>query len=189
MGCWNVISGPNSNHRLETTVYRPLNKGVFVEYRLHPSDCRARSQVRAGAQDPAKYIATIRACVTKGSLDGRSASAACVASVNLHHLTGKLIFVPVPSGGHIKKELHPLARLTFLEISTIIHTGDFFPDVFRWGRGLPREGVGVKTSGMNLEAQRKLSSWLEIPGKLPEIPEIRHPQECVFSFWPSKSAI
>ena len=24
MGCWNLPSGPNSNHRLETTVYRPL---------------------------------------------------------------------------------------------------------------------------------------------------------------------
>ena len=27
MGCGNLLSGPNSNHRLETTIYRPLARG------------------------------------------------------------------------------------------------------------------------------------------------------------------
>ena len=29
----------------------------------------------------------------------------------------------------------------------------FGPDIFRWGRGLPREGVGAKKVGMSLETR------------------------------------
>ena len=38
MGCWNLLSGPNSNHRLETTVYRPLvlvDQGHFTKCQSH----------------------------------------------------------------------------------------------------------------------------------------------------------
>ena len=40
------------------------------------------------------------------------------------------------------------------------------PDIFWWGGGLPREGVGAKKFGMSLETQGiKLSSILRGPGK------------------------
>ena len=37
------------------------------------------------------------------------------------------------------------------------------PDVFRWGRGLAREGVGVKKFGMSLETQGNQTFWAGNP--------------------------
>ena len=37
------------------------------------------------------------------------------------------------------------------------------PDIFRWGRGLPREGVGTKKFGMSLETREIEFGW-DIPG-------------------------
>ena len=33
MGCGNLLSGPNSNHRLETTVYRPAGRSSGSTFR------------------------------------------------------------------------------------------------------------------------------------------------------------
>ena len=40
----------------------------------------------------------------------------------------------------------------------------FGPDIFRWDRGLPREGVGAKKFGMSLETQGKQNFWRDVPG-------------------------
>ena len=40
----------------------------------------------------------------------------------------------------------------------------FGPDIFRWGGGLPREGVGAKKFGMSFETQGYKSFWPDIPG-------------------------
>ena len=46
------------------------------------------------------------------------------------------------------------------------------PDIFRWGRGLPREGVGAKKFGISLETgEIKLFGW-DIPGSCRDIPEV-----------------
>ena len=45
------------------------------------------------------------------------------------------------------------------------------PDIFRWGRGLPREGVGAKNFGMSLETQGIKLFWRDIPGFCRDIPE------------------
>ena len=44
------------------------------------------------------------------------------------------------------------------------------PDIFRWGRGLPREGVGVKKFGMSLETRKIKLLGRDIPG-YPAVPE------------------
>ena len=41
------------------------------------------------------------------------------------------------------------------------------PDIFRWGGGLPREGVGVKKFGMSLETHGKQTVWRDIPLRFP----------------------
>ena len=41
MGCRNLLSGPNSNHRLETTVYKPLDGGRNREIVIAESLARA----------------------------------------------------------------------------------------------------------------------------------------------------
>ena len=38
------------------------------------------------------------------------------------------------------------------------------PDIFWWGGGLPREGVGAKKFGMSLETQGIKLLWRDIPG-------------------------
>ena len=38
------------------------------------------------------------------------------------------------------------------------------PDIFRWGRGLPHEGVGAKKFGMPLETREIKLFWWDIPG-------------------------
>ena len=50
----------------------------------------------------------------------------------------------------------------------------FGPDIFRWGGGLPREGVGAKKFGMSLEAQANQTFWqdiLEFGRDIPGVPE------------------
>ena len=38
------------------------------------------------------------------------------------------------------------------------------PDVFWWGGGLPREGMGAKKFGMSLETREAKLFWRDIPG-------------------------
>ena len=45
------------------------------------------------------------------------------------------------------------------------------PDIFWWGGGLPREGVGAKKFGMSLENQGIKLFWRDIPGFRRDIPE------------------
>ena len=40
----------------------------------------------------------------------------------------------------------------------------FGPDIFRWGGGLPREGVGARKFGMSFETQGNQPFWRDIPG-------------------------
>ena len=44
------------------------------------------------------------------------------------------------------------------------------PDIFWWGGGLPREGVGAKKFGMSLETQGIKLFWAGYPGILPGYP-------------------
>ena len=44
------------------------------------------------------------------------------------------------------------------------------PDIFRWGRGLPHEGVGAKKFGMPLETREIKLFWRDIPGFCWDIP-------------------
>ena len=44
------------------------------------------------------------------------------------------------------------------------------PDIFRWGRGLPHEGVGAKKFGMPLETREIKLFWRDIPGFRRDIP-------------------
>ena len=46
------------------------------------------------------------------------------------------------------------------------------PDIFWWGGGLPREGVGAKKFGMSLETQGIKLFWRDIPGFCRDIPEV-----------------
>ena len=43
-------------------------------------------------------------------------------------------------------------------------------DIFRWGRGLPHEGVGTKKFGMLLETREIKLFWRDIPIILPGYP-------------------
>ena len=43
----------------------------------------------------------------------------------------------------------------------------FGPDIFQWGRGLPREGVGAKKLGMSLETRGTKIYWAGYPRILP----------------------
>ena len=45
-------------------------------------------------------------------------------------------------------------------------------DIFRWGRGLPHEGVGAKKFGMPLETREIKLFWRDIPGFRPDIPGV-----------------
>ena len=60
-------------------------------------------------------------------------------------------------------------------------------DIFRWGRGLPHEGVGAKKFDMSLETREIKLFWRDIPGlcrDLPEVPEKFEKIKFVFNFWP-----
>ena len=59
------------------------------------------------------------------------------------------------------------------------------PDIFWWGRGLPREGVGAKKFGMSLETQGIKLFWRDIPGfcgDIPGVPEKFENKKFGFSF-------
>ena len=43
----------------------------------------------------------------------------------------------------------------------------FGPDIFGWGGGLPREGVGAEKLGMSFETQGNHTFWRDIPGFSP----------------------
>ena len=61
------------------------------------------------------------------------------------------------------------------------------PDIFRWGRGLPHEGVGAKKFGMPLETREIKLFWQDIPGfcrDIPEAPEKFEKKMFGFNFWP-----
>ena len=47
----------------------------------------------------------------------------------------------------------------------------FGPDIFGWGGGLPREGVGAKKFVMSFETQGNQTLWRDIPGFLPGYPK------------------
>ena len=60
-------------------------------------------------------------------------------------------------------------------------------DIFRWGRGLPREGVGAKKFDMSLESRELKLFWRDTPGfcwDIPEVPEKFEKKKFVFKFWP-----
>ena len=58
-------------------------------------------------------------------------------------------------------------------------------DIFRLGRGLPREGVGAKKFGMSLETREIKLFCRDIPGfcrDIPEVPEKFEKKKFVFNF-------
>ena len=67
------------------------------------------------------------------------------------------------------------------------------PDIFWWGGGLPREGVGAKKIGMSLETQGIKLFWRDIPGfcrDIPEAPEKFEKKKMFgFNFWPLVSSL
>ena len=46
------------------------------------------------------------------------------------------------------------------------------PDIFGWGGGLLREGVGAKMFGMSFETQENQTFWRDIPGFCRDIPGV-----------------
>ena len=46
----------------------------------------------------------------------------------------------------------------------------FDSDIFGWGGGLPREGVGAKKFGMSFETQGNQTFWRDTPGLCPGYP-------------------
>ena len=67
------------------------------------------------------------------------------------------------------------------------------PDILRWGRGLPREGVGAKKFDMPLETREIKLFWRDIPGccwDIPAVPEkFENKKRFVFDFWPLKTSL
>ena len=62
-------------------------------------------------------------------------------------------------------------------------------DIFWWGGGLPREGVGAKKFGMSLETRETKLFWRDIPGfcwNIPGVPEKFEKKEFMFNFGPLK---
>ena len=60
----------------------------------------------------------------------------------------------------------------------------FGPDIFGWGGGLPREGVGAKKFGMSFETQGNQTFWRDIPGfswDIPGMPEKFEKKRFVFN--------
>ena len=62
------------------------------------------------------------------------------------------------------------------------------PDIFRWGRGLPHEGVGAKKLGMSLETREIKLLWRDIPGFCWDIPAVleKFEKKFVFNLLPLK---
>ena len=63
----------------------------------------------------------------------------------------------------------------------------FCPDIFRWGTGLPHEGLGAKKFGMSLETREIRLFGRDIPGFRRDIqaaPEKFEKIKFVFKFWP-----
>ena len=61
------------------------------------------------------------------------------------------------------------------------------PDIFRWGRGLPCEGMRAKKFGMPLETREIRLLGRDIPGfcwDIPAVPEKSEKKKLVFKFWP-----
>ena len=60
------------------------------------------------------------------------------------------------------------------------------PNIFRWGRGLPRERVGAKKFDTSLETREIKLFWRDIPGFCRDIPEVpkKFEKKIVFNFWP-----
>ena len=62
------------------------------------------------------------------------------------------------------------------------------PDIFGWGGGLPREGVGAKNLGMSFEALGNQSFWRDILGFFARIsqgrPKSMGTKKFVFNFRP-----
>ena len=59
------------------------------------------------------------------------------------------------------------------------------PDIFRWGRGLLREGVGAKKFGMSFETQGSQTFWRDIRDicwDIPAVPE-RFEKKSSCSIW------
>ena len=52
------------------------------------------------------------------------------------------------------------------------------PDIFGWGGGLPREGVGAKKFSMSFETQGSQTFWRDIPG----VPEKFEKKMFAFNF-------
>ena len=63
----------------------------------------------------------------------------------------------------------------------------FGPDIFGWGRGLLREGVGAKKFDVSLETREIKLFWRDIPGfcrDIPEAPEKFEKKKFVFNSRP-----
>ena len=61
----------------------------------------------------------------------------------------------------------------------------FGPDIFQWGRGLPREWVGAKKFNTSLETREIKLFGRDIPGfcrDIPEVPEKFEKKKFVFNF-------
>ena len=62
-------------------------------------------------------------------------------------------------------------------------TQTFWSDIFGWGRGLLREGVGAKKFGISFETQEIQTFWWDIPKfcwDVPEVPEKFEKKRFVF---------
>ena len=61
------------------------------------------------------------------------------------------------------------------------------PDIFGWGGGLPREGVGAKKFGMSFETHGSQTFWRDIPGfwwDIPGVPKKFEKKKFVFNARP-----
>ena len=61
-------------------------------------------------------------------------------------------------------------------------TQTFETGYFRWGRGLPHEGVGAKKFGMSLKTREIKLFWRDIPGSCWDIPAVPEKFELKFVF-------
>ena len=62
----------------------------------------------------------------------------------------------------------------------------FGPDIFGWGGGLPREGVGAEKFGMSLKTREIELFGRDIPGfcrDIPEAPEKFEKRKVCVRFW------
>ena len=67
----------------------------------------------------------------------------------------------------------------------------FGPDIFRWGRGLPRQRVGAKKFGMSLETREIKLLGRDIPGfcrDIPGVPEKFEKKRFVFNSRPLETS-